>query len=206
MTQDPISLRHFPYEVLSMQYVKLCDLATIKFCSITPSRAKQQAISSKWLVCANFLADNEIDSNPIVNYVVPDEEWLLHKDDIVIKRITPTFINYIGYCPDDVYCGNNLIIVTPNKETDAKFLAMILNDKIGELSKESSIGAVMKSISRQDLEMLEIPLPEEYKRRLLGELWYNAIELKKKRIKLAELENIRTTYIIKKTIHTSGGK
>ena len=83
---------------------------------------------------------------------------------------------------------------------------MILNDNIGELSKESSIGAVMKSISRQDLEMLEIPLPEEYKRRLLGELWYNAIELKKKRIKLAELEKIRTTYIIKKTIHTSGGK
>ena len=188
-----------------MQYVKLCDLTTIKFCSITPSRSKQQAIPSKWLVCANFLVDNEIVRTPIENYVVPDEEWLLHKDDIVVKRITPSFINYIDYCPDDVYCGNNLIIVTPNKETDAKYLAMILNDKIGELSKESSVGAVMKSISRQDLEMLEIPLPEEHKRRLLGELWYNGIELKKKRIKLAELESIRTTYIIKKTIRTFGG-
>ena len=65
--------------------------------------------------------------------------------------------------------------------TDAKYLAMILNDRIGELSKESSVGAVMKSISRNDLESLEIPMPDEPKRQLIGELWYKGIELKKKR-------------------------
>ena len=130
----------------------------------------------------------------------------MSQGDIVIKRITPTFVNYIDFDPGEVYCGNNLIIVSPNVKTDAMYLAMLLNEKIGELSKESSIGAVMKSISRNDLESLEIPMPDERKRQIVGELWYKGIEIKKKRIKLAELENIRNNYYIKKSIHISGGK
>ena len=188
-----------------MHYKKLCDCAKIKFCSLTPSRSKAQATPTKWFACADFLADNEMANDPTQNYVVPDGEWLLKKHDIVVKRITPTFVNYIDFDPGEVYCGNNLIIVSPNSETDAKYLAMILNDKICELSKESSVGAVMKSISRNDLESLEIPMPDERKRQIVGELWYKGIELKKKRIKLAELENIRINYCIKKSIHISGG-
>ena len=189
-----------------MQYKKLGDCAIIKCCSITPSRSKEQDIPSKWFVCANFLADNEILDNPTTNYVVPDDDWLLHEHDIVIKRITPTFVNYIDYDPDGVCCGNNLIIVTPNLKADAKYLAMILNERISDLSKESSVGAVMKSISRNDLESLEIPMPDEQKRRLIGELWYKGIELKKKRIKLAGLENMRINYLVNKSIHITGGK
>ena len=188
-----------------MQYEKLGDCATIKFCSITPSRSKTQTVSTSWLVCANFLADNVVVCDPTINYVIPDQEWLLSQGDIVIKRITPTFVNYIDFDPGEIYCGNNLIIVSPNIKTDAMYLAMLLNEKISELSKESSIGAVMKSISRNDLESLEIPMPDERKRQIVGELWYKSIELKKKRTKLAELENIRINYCIKKSIHISGG-
>lgn len=189
-----------------MQYKKLGDCAKIKFCSLTLSRSKQQIEPSKWFVCANFLADNVVVNDTTINYVVPDEEWLLRHGDIVIKRITPTFINYIDFEPDEVYCGNNLIIVSPIMGEDSKYLAMFLNEKIGELSKESSIGAVMKSISRIDLESLEVPYPDKTKRQMIGELWYKGIELKKYRIRLAELENLRTNYLIKKSIHTSGGR
>ncbi len=193
-------------EVTYMQYKKIGDCATIKFCSITPSRSKTQTTPTNWLVCANFLADNVVVRDPTINYVVPDQEWLLSQGDIVIKRITPTFVNYIDFDPGEIYCGNNLIIVSPNIKTDATYLAMLLNEKIGELSKESSIGAVMKSISRNDLESLEIPMPDEQKRRLIGELWYKGIELKKKRIKLAGLENMRINYLVNKSIHITGGK
>lgn len=189
-----------------MPYKRLGDCAKIKFCSITPSRSKPQITPSKWLVCANFLADNVVVHDPTINYVVPDEEWLLSQGDIVIKRITPAFVNYIDFEPGEIYCGNNLIIVSPNIKEDAMYLAMLLNEKIGELSKESSVGAVMKSISRYDLESLEIPMPDGNKRQMLGELWYKSIEIKKKRIKLAELENTRTNYYIKKSIHISGGR
>lgn len=206
MAQDPILLRRYFYEVIDMQYIKLGDCAKIKFCSLTPSRSKQQTAPSRWLVCANFLADNDVVNKPTVNNVVPDDEWALNKHDIVVKRITPTFVNYIDFEPSEVFCGNNLIIVTPNLKGDAKYLAMFLNEKIRELSKESSIGAVMKSISRYDLESLEVPYPDEKRRYLLGELWYHGIELKKKRIRLAELENLRTNYLIKKSIQISGGR
>ena len=189
-----------------MQYKRLGDCAKIKFCSITPARSKMQTTPTRWLVCANFLADNVVIHDPMINYVVPDEEWLLSQGDIVIKRITPTFVNYIDFDPGEVYCGNNLIIVSPNIKTDAMYLAMLLNEKICELSKESSIGAVMKSISRNDLESLEVPLPCKDKRHILGELWYKGIEIKKKRIKLAELENRRVNYCIKQFIHISGGR
>lgn len=189
-----------------MQYLRLWELAAVKFCSVMPSRAKQQNAPSKWLACANFLVDNEVMLTPTVNNMVPDEEWRLHKNDIVIKRITPSFINYIDFDPDEIFCGNNLIIVTPFDEKDGKYLAMVLNESISDLSKESSVGAVMKSISRGDLEALEVPLPEQSKRRIIGELWYNGIQLKKKRLRLAELENIRTNYFIKKSIYSSGGK
>ena len=189
-----------------MQYMKLGDCAKIKFCSLTPSRSKQQNTPSKWFVCSNFLADNEVANDPTVNYVVPDDERILRKDDIVVKRITPTFVNYIYFEPDEIYCGNNLIIVSPVLREDGKYLAMFLNQKIGELSRESSIGAVMKSISRNDLESLEVPYPDKTKRQMIGELWYKGIELKKYRIRLAELENLHTNYLIEKSIHTSGGR
>ena len=113
-----------------MEHRKLRVLATIKFCSITPSRSKLQEDSTSWLVCANFLANNEVENTPTINNVIPDEEWRLNQNDIVIKRITPSYVNYIDYNPKKTYCGNNLIIVTPNEAIDAKYLAMILNNKI----------------------------------------------------------------------------
>ena len=189
-----------------MKYKKLKDVADINFCTITPSRSKPSASPTSWLLCANFLADNQIDGDVTTNYVMPDESWLLHKDDIVIKRITPTFVNYVDTIEDSIYCGNNLIIVTPNTDIDAKYLAMILNEQIGSFSKESSVGAVMKSISKSDLEAMSIPYPDTKIQKKIGLLWYNGIELKKKRTRLAELENIKMNYSINKAIKMLGGK
>jgi len=185
---------------------KLCDVSEIKFCSVSPSRSKCNEVSTKWLVCSNFLPDNKIDYSFTTNDIVPSQELVISKHDIVIKRIIPTYINYIEEIPDGIYAGNNLIIVTPKDNIDPKYLAMILNNRICDLSKESSIGAVMKSITRSDLAALEIPCPNIELQHALGELWYNGIELKKKRIRLAELENIKISYSINKAIKILGGK
>jgi len=188
-----------------MKYKKLCEISKINFCTITPSRSKPSITPTSWLVCANFLTDNQIDGNVSVNYVMPDDNWLLHKNDIVVKRITPTFVNYINTIEDNIYCGNNLIIVTPDNTVDSKYLARILNEQIGSLSKDSSIGAVIKSVSRTDLEEMRIPFPDIETQKAIGLLWYNGIELKKKRTRLAELENIKMNYNINKAIKMLGG-
>ena len=162
-----------------MKYVRLVDVAEIKFCSVSPGRTKTQESPTMWLQCANFLRNNTVTGDATVTNYVPDDELLIKKDDIVVKRISPMFVNYIDYIPDEMYAGNNLIIITPKQEVYSKYLAMVLNEKIETLSESSSVGAVMKSVSRQHLEDVIIPLLPYEKQILVGDLWYDGIELEK---------------------------
>ena len=189
-----------------MKYVRLVDVAEIKFCSVSPGRTKTQESPTMWLQCANFLRNNTVTGDATVTNFVPDDELLIKKHDIVVKRISPMFVNYIDYIPDEMYAGNNLIVITPKQEVYSKYLAMVLNDKIETLSESSSVGAVMKSVSRQHLEDVIIPLLPYEKQILVGDLWYDGIELEKMRIRLAELESIKRNYQIKKYVETFGGR
>ena len=189
-----------------MKYVRLVDVAEIKFCSVSPGRTKTQESPTMWLQCANFLRNNTVTGDVTVTNYVPDDELLIKKDDIVVKRISPMFVNYIDYIPDEMYAGNNLIVITPKQDVYSKYLAMVLNEKIETLSESSSVGAVMKSVSRQHLEDVIIPLLPYEKQILVGDLWYDGIELEKMRTRLAELESIKRNYQIKKYVETFGGR
>ena len=183
----------------------LYELADIKFCTITPSRAKKQNTPSKWYACANFMSDNVIVGDVFESYITPEKGLQIRKEDIVIKRITPLFVNYINDIQDEIYAGNNLIIVTSKENIYSKYLAMVLNDKIKSLSDASSIGAVMKSINRGDLEQVSVPFPEYQRQVAIGNAWYYNIELKKMRNRLNELEHIKTKYELIKSINSQNG-
>ena len=189
-----------------MKYVRLVDVAEIKFCSVSPGRTKTQELPTMWLQCANLLRNNTITCEATAMNYVPDDELLIKKDDIVIKRISPMFVNYIDCIPDAIYAGNNLIVITPRKEIYSKYLAMLLNEMIEMLSESASVGAVMKSVSRQHLEDVIIPLIPYEKQVLVGNLWYDGIELEKMRARLAELESIKRNYQIKKYVENFGGR
>ena len=189
-----------------MKYARLVDVAEIKFCSVSPGRTKTQEEPTLWLQCANFLRNNTVTCDATVTNYVPDDELLIKKDDIVVKRISPMFVNYIDYIPDKMYAGNNLIVITPKQEVYSKYLAMLLNERIESLSESSSVGAVMKSVSRQHLEEVDLPMLPYEKQVLVGDLWYSGIELKKMRTRLAELESQKRNYQIKKYVETFGGK
>ena len=189
-----------------MKYARLVDVAEIKFCSVSPGRTKTQEEPTLWLQCANFLRNNTVTCDATVTNYVPDDELLIKKDDIVVKRISPMFVNYIDCIPDEMYAGNNLIVITPKQEVYSKYLAMLLNERIESLSESSSVGAVMKSVSRQHLEEIELPILPYEKQVLIGDLWYSSIELEKMRTRLAELESKKRNYQIKKYVETFGGK
>ena len=189
-----------------MRYLKLSDVAEVKFCSVTPTRMKTQQEQTKWLSCSNFIYDNDIVGKPTMTNFVPDDNFAVHPNDIVIKRITPSYVNYISDIEDDIYAGNNLIVLTVRDGTDAKYLAMILNEKISSISESSSIGAVMKSISRPDLEKIKIPILPYAKQKKLGVAWFLNIELKKMKNRLAELESIKNTHELARYIYLYGGK
>ena len=189
-----------------MRYLKLSDAADIKFCSIAPARMKTQDEKTKWLSCSNFIADNGVVGEPTLTNYVPDESFAIHPEDIIIKRITPGYVNYISNISDDLYAGNNLIVLTVRDGVNAKYLAMILNDKIPSISESSSVGAVMKSVSRPDLEKIKIPLPPYEQQVKLGEVWFLNIELKKMKNRLSELECIKNNYELTRYINLTGGK
>lgn len=189
-----------------MRYLKLSDAADIKFCSVAPARMKTQEEKTKWLSCSNFIADNGVIGEPTLTNFVPDESFAIHPDDIIIKRITPGYVNYILNISDDLYAGNNLIVLTARDGVNAKYLAMILNDKIPSISESSSVGAVMKSVSRPDLEKIKIPLPPYEQQVKLGEVWFLNIELKKMKNRLSELECIKNNYELTRYINLTGGK
>ena len=189
-----------------MRYLKLSEAADIKFCSVTPTRMKIQQEQTKWLSCSNFISDNNIVGEPTLTNFVPDESFAIHPDDIVIKRITPGYVNYISDIADNLYAGNNLIVLTAHNGVDAKYLAMLLNEKISLISESSSIGAVMKSVSRPDLEKIKIPLIPYAKQKNLGEVWFLNTELKKMKNRLAELECIKKNYELTRYINLTGGK
>ena len=189
-----------------MKYTRLADLAEIKFCVVSPGRTKLQETPTQWLACANLLRNNTIVYDTTETYYAPDKELLIQKNDIVVKRITPTFVNYVDYMPNEIYAGNNLIVISPKQDVYSKYLAMVLNEKIETLSESSSVGAVMKSVSRQHLEDVIIPLLPYEKQILVGDLWYDGIELEKMRTRLAELESIKRNYQIKKYVETFGGR
>lgn len=189
-----------------MKHLRLAEIAEIKFCVVSPGRTKTQETPTMWLQCANFLRNNTVLCDATTTNYVPDDELLIKKDDIVVKRISPMFVNYIDYIPDKMYAGNNLIVITPKQEVYSKYLAMLLNEKIESLSESSSVGAVMKSVSRQHLEEVMIPLLPYENQILVGELWYSGIELEKMKSRLAELESQKRNYQIKKYVETFGGK
>ena len=189
-----------------MKHLKLAEIAEIKFCVVSPGRTKTQETPTMWLQCANFLKNNTVIHDVTFANYVPDDELLIKKDDIVVKRISPMFVNYIDCIPDEMYAGNNLIVITPKQEVYSKYLAMLLNECIESLSESSSVGAVMKSVSRQHLEEVIIPLLPYEKQILVGDLWYSGIELEKMKSRLAELESQKRNYQIKKYVETFGGK
>ena len=189
-----------------MRYLKLSDAADIKFCSVAPARMKTQEEKTKWLSCSNFVADNGVVGEPTLTNFVPDESFAIHPEDIIIKRITPGYVNYISNISDGLYAGNNLIVLTARDGVNAKYLAMILNDKIPLISESSSVGAVMKSVSRPDLEKIKIPLLPYEQQVKLGEVWFLNIELKKMKNRLSELECIKNNYELTRYINLTGGK
>lgn len=185
--------------------VKLKDVADIKFC-LTGNQKEKSETQIKWLTSPNLTEDNTVDGFTVDDRYIADESVRILKGDIVIKRISPSYVNYIDRIDDDIYAGNNLILIKQRDDVDSKYLAYILNDNIKKIA-DASIGATIPAIGRAELEGLNIPLLPLDKQVTLGALWYSNIELKKLRRRLTELEGIKTKYYIDNYLRNHiGGK
>ncbi|MCL2772146.1 MAG: hypothetical protein FWD71_02250 [Oscillospiraceae bacterium] len=183
--------------MFDIKTIALKDLAYIKFCIV--DEIQKDFIKTKWITSANLLPNNAI-SIPLPEYELkPNDKLSVYSGDIIIKRINPTYVNYIASELKNIYVYNNLIIVKP-RNINSKYLACILNNKIEALGIKSSVGAIKATVNRLELENLPIPVCPESKQELIGELWLKSMMKKKMRLRLAELENIRELAVINKLI------
>lgn len=185
--------------------IKLKDVAEIKFCLANASKQKS-VIELKWLTPANLSDDNVINGFTLDDRYNADESVRVGKEDIVVKRISPSFVNYIDVIEDGIYASNNLILIKAKEDVSAKYLSYIINDNIKKIA-DASLGATIPAIGRAELENFTIPLLPLEKQVALGEIWYNNIKLKKLKNRLVELEEIKNKYTIENYMRMQiGGK
>lgn len=185
--------------------IKLKDIAEIKFCLANASKKKSE-IELKWLTPANLSDDNVINGFTLDDRYTADESVRVRKEDIVVKRISPSFVNYIDVIEDGIYASNNLILIKAKGAVSPKYLSYIINDNIKKIA-DASLGATIPAIGRAQLENFTIPLLPLKKQVALGEIWYNNIKLKKLKNRLVELEEIKNKYTIENYMRMQiGGK
>lgn len=142
----------------------------------------------KWLTSQCLLENNEIGKiEKGLDWVI-DESLRVHKDDIVMRRVRPQFVNYID-SNNDYLVGQNLALIRATELVYPKYLAYMLESHMSELYLEA--GSVIPSIKRRDLEDIDIgKLPSMEMQEAIGELWWLQKEKNKKTKKLMILEEI----------------
>ena len=178
---------------------KLKDIAEIKFCILEKGNEEKYLLTP-----ANLLEDNQISKIEKDEKFKRDESVILKKGDIILKRINPTYVNYIDKDYANVYVGNNLIIIRA-KEIDSKYLAAILNANIRKYSERNSVGSIIPSIGRKDIEEMKIIVCERRKQEIIGNYWIKTIEKRILERKIIELEKKKNMLIINKILNVNGG-
>ena len=171
-----------------MNNKSLKEISEIRFCLVPKESLEKKC---KVLTPLNLLENNIIQEITFDDKVKIDETTKISNGDIIIKRIMPSFVNYIDNIDEDVYATGNLIIIKAIS-VDAKYLACILNKSIRRLTQSLS-GATVPAVGRSDLEALQVPIISEEKQKAIGEIWYKSLEIYKLKTRLNDLEFLRTT-------------
>lgn len=165
---------------------RLKDVAEIRFCLSSKEIGGEKR---KILMPINLLKDNVIQQIVLDNKFKTDDTTRVLSKDILVKRISPSFVNYIDNIEDDVYAAANMIIIRAVSVVP-KYLAFILNDEINKIT-QSLVGAKIPALGRSNLEEIQIPIIPYDRQVAVGELWYNSIEMMKLKSKLNELESLK---------------
>lgn len=182
---------------------KLKDIADIKFCLSSASKNENEQ-KAEWITPANLLENNVIANLSLSNQYKIDDNAKISPNDIIVKRINPSFVNYVDAIKSNVYASGNLIVIKSNA-VDAKYLAYFLNKKINQITK-SFVGSTIPAIGRNDLEEISIPILSLNQQKAVGEIWYCNTNLQKLKKHLAELERIKVIYFLDTYIKTEIGE
>lgn len=173
--------------------MKINDIAEI----ITPKVTEKDSTINKQkvILSAGLKENNDTLVETVNDNVLFDTS--VYKDDIIVKRVSPQYVNLIDRPEDKVYYGNNLMIIRlKNKMYHPSYIAYMIEKKIPILEIMSNSGTRFYSINKKMLENIIVP-EEEYSRQVsIGKLW-DSLNKRAKIINLLQDKND----LIKKMIY-----
>jgi len=161
-------------------------------------KTEQVFDSIRWITTANLLPYNTLGGYEYGLSYRPSMSLLIKKGDILVRRIAPSYINYIQDIAPNSYISNNLILIRAKEQVNPKYLAYYLDKNIEKIIKKAAKGTTLPTLTRQDLENFEITLPDERTQFLVGNIWYLENEKIKLYEELKNLENKRIYYLLNK--------
>jgi len=117
--------------------------------------------------------NNELLKFDVVYRAKPiNEKALVKKEDILIKRLSPSYINLVMGNYKNAYVTSNIMIVRCNEKIISDYLAAILEVQgLKTLKHHTKRGVTIQTISKKELSLIEIPLPDLQTQKILGEIW-----------------------------------
>jgi len=101
-----------------------------------------------------------------------NEKALVKKEDILIKRLSPSYINLVMGSYENAYVTSNIMIVRCNENVNSDYLAAILEVQgLKTLKHHTKRGVTVRTISKKELSLVEVPLPDLQTQKILGEIW-----------------------------------
>lgn len=190
----------------SNQKAFLYEIADIRFSVLEKLGDFSRAASVKWVTSACLLTNNVMLAPAQDDKYAPLNSALIQQDDILVKRISPTFINYVDFTPTDFYAANNIIRIRPNQQIiTPKYLAYYLEAHLNEMIAAAAKGTVMPTLSRMEINNALIDLPPIYIQRAVGEIWYLSTKRQRLLQQLYLLEQKKINYQLL-TVTKHGGK
>lgn len=179
-----------------MREVLLQEIADIKICTVGNSKKTEDRLPANWIVTSSLLPYNQIGELLLSSEYKVDEEIKAKSGDILIRRLSPTEVNYLE-SDMEAYIYNNIVIVRANENVSSAYLASYLDAHLEDFVKMRSSGAIVMAIGKKDLSEMTIEVPDLETQKAIGNLWLLYNEKKRLQEKLTKLERIQNKQIFK---------
>ena len=158
---------------MRVEYKSLGDVAEI-IAGIPEGKKKSNKGYKYFCIQPSHLNDNnKLSKFDEVYKAKPiNEKALVKKEDILIKRLSPSSINLVMDSYKNAYVTSNIMIVRRNEEIISDYLAAILEVQgLRTLKHHTKRGVTVQTISKKELSNINIPLPDIKTQKILGEMW-----------------------------------
>jgi len=158
---------------MRVEYRLLGDVAEI-IAGIPEEKKKGDKEYKYFCIQPSHLNDNnKLSEFDLVDRAKPiNEKALVKKGDILIKRLSPSYINLVMGNYKNTFVTSNIMIVRCNEKIISGYLAAIL-EVLGlrTLKHHTKRGVTVQTISKKELSLIEIPLPDLQTQKILGKIW-----------------------------------